>query len=57
VAARYSQPEADPWLLRELIGFTDTDDASEALERRKPVAVVYPDQNGLGTLVIGWPLR
>jgi iron(III) transport system substrate-binding protein len=32
--------------------FTDTDDASEALEQHKPVAVVYPDQNGLGTLVM-----
>jgi iron(III) transport system substrate-binding protein len=32
--------------------FTDTDDASEALEQHKPVAVVYPDQDGLGTLVM-----
>jgi len=32
--------------------FTDTDDASEALEQKKPVAVVYPDQNDLGTLVM-----
>lgn len=32
--------------------FTDTDDANEALEQRKPVAVVYPDQNGVGTLVM-----
>jgi len=32
--------------------FTDTDDASEALEQHKPVAVVYPDQNGIGTLVM-----
>ena len=32
--------------------FTDTDDASEALEQHKPVAVVYPDQGGLGTLVM-----
>ena len=32
--------------------FTDTDDASEALEQHKPVAVVYPDQSGLGTLVM-----
>ena len=32
--------------------FTDTDDASEALEQRKPVAVVYPDQQGMGTLVM-----
>jgi iron(III) transport system substrate-binding protein len=32
--------------------FTDTDDASEALEQHKPVAVVYPDQSGVGTLVM-----
>src|SRR5215831_3266771 len=32
--------------------FTDTDDASEALEQHKPVAVVYPDQAGVGTLVM-----
>ncbi len=32
--------------------FTDTDDANEALEQHKPVAVVYPDQNGIGTLVM-----
>lgn len=32
--------------------FTDTDDASEALAQKKPVAVVYPDQNGVGTLVM-----
>lgn len=32
--------------------FTDTDDASEALKQQKPVAVVYPDQRGVGTLVM-----
>jgi len=32
--------------------FTDTDDANEALEQHKPVAVVYPDQRDLGTLVM-----
>src|SRR5262249_17478974 len=32
--------------------FTDTDDASEALGQHKPVAVVYPDQSELGTLVM-----
>lgn len=32
--------------------FTDTDDASEAIEQHKPVAVVYPDQVGIGTLVM-----
>lgn len=31
---------------------TDTDDANGALLRGKPVAMVYPDQKGLGTLVI-----
>jgi len=32
--------------------FTDTDDASEAVAQHKPVAVVYPDQTGIGTLVM-----
>jgi iron(III) transport system substrate-binding protein len=32
--------------------FTDSDDASEALEQKKPIAVVYPDQTGVGTLVM-----
>lgn len=32
--------------------FTDTDDAGEALEQHKPVAVVYPDQHDIGTLVM-----
>lgn len=32
--------------------FTDTDDASEAVEQHKPVGVVYPDQTGIGTLVM-----
>jgi iron(III) transport system substrate-binding protein len=32
--------------------FTDTDDASVALEHGKPVGVVYPDQDGIGTLVM-----
>jgi iron(III) transport system substrate-binding protein len=32
--------------------FTDTDDASEAMDQHKPVAVVYPDQDTLGTLVM-----
>ena len=32
--------------------FTDTDDASEAVEQGKPVAVIYPDQSELGTLVM-----
>ena len=32
--------------------FADSDDANVALEQNKPVAVVYPDQTGLGTLVM-----
>ncbi len=33
-------------------GLTDTDDAYVALQEGHPVAVVYPDQDGLGTLVM-----
>jgi len=33
-------------------GLTDTDDAHEALEDKAPVTVVYPDQDGAGTLVM-----
>ncbi len=33
-------------------GLTDTDDAHVALEEGHPVAVVYPDQDDLGTLVM-----
>jgi len=33
-------------------GLTDTDDAHEALGSGAPVRVVYPDQDGLGTLVM-----
>ena len=33
-------------------GLTDTDDANEALEEGAPVEVVYPDQDGLGVLVM-----
>ncbi|HJZ88806.1 MAG TPA: extracellular solute-binding protein [Polyangia bacterium] len=33
-------------------GLTDTDDAHEALEEKAPVEVVYPDQDGLGTLIM-----
>lgn len=32
--------------------FADSDDANVALEGHKPVAVVYPDQDGIGTLVM-----
>ncbi len=34
------------------VGFTDTDDVFVALERGLPVVPVYPDQDGLGTLLI-----
>jgi iron(III) transport system substrate-binding protein len=34
------------------VGLTDTDDANEALKAGAPVAVVYPDQQGMGTLVM-----
>ncbi len=30
----------------------DTDDANVAIRQRKPVVVVYPDQHGMGTLVM-----
>ncbi|MEW6096316.1 MAG: extracellular solute-binding protein [bacterium] len=33
-------------------GLTDTDDANGAIEDGKPVKVVYPDKDGIGTLVI-----
>ncbi len=32
--------------------FTDTDDFNVALDKGAPVAAVYPDQDGLGTMVI-----
>jgi iron(III) transport system substrate-binding protein len=34
------------------IGLADTDDAHEALEEKAPIDVVWPDQDGLGTLVM-----
>ena len=34
------------------VGLTDTDDANVALQEGKPVGVVYPDQNTIGTLII-----
>lgn len=34
------------------VGFTDTDDANVAIQAGKPVRIVYPDQEGFGTLVI-----
>ena len=33
-------------------GLTDTDDVWAGIEQGKPVAMVYPDQDGIGTLVI-----
>ncbi len=33
-------------------GLCDTDDAAEALHEHAPVEVVYPDQDGVGTLVM-----
>src|SRR3546814_20918546 len=33
-------------------GLTDTDDAYEAVQDGAPVAIVYPDRQGMGTLVI-----
>ncbi len=33
-------------------GFADTDDAHVALTQHKPVGVIYPDQNGVGTLIM-----
>jgi iron(III) transport system substrate-binding protein len=33
-------------------GLTDTDDAAEATRSGAPVATIYPDQDGLGTLVM-----
>ena len=34
------------------VGFTDTDDAWVAISEGKPVKMIYPDQSGLGTLLI-----
>ena len=34
------------------VGFTDTDDANIAIEQGKPVKMVFPDQKGMGTLLI-----
>jgi iron(III) transport system substrate-binding protein len=33
-------------------GFTDTDDAHVAVTEQKPIEVVYPDQDSLGTLIM-----
>lgn len=37
---------------RCLVGLTDTDDAIVEVRRGRPVAIVYPDQGGLGTLFL-----
>ena len=34
------------------IGLTDTDDVNVAIQEGKPVGFVYPDQDGIGTLLI-----
>lgn len=34
------------------VGLTDTDDARASIERGAPVAIILPDQEGIGTLVI-----
>ncbi len=34
------------------VGITDTDDFNVAFQEGKPVSVVYPDEDGIGTLVI-----
>lgn len=34
------------------IGFTDTDDVNVALQSGKPVKMIYPDKDGIGTLLI-----
>ncbi len=34
------------------IGFTDTDDAYVAMKRDQPVDIIWPDKDGLGTLLI-----
>lgn len=34
------------------LGLADTDDAAEALKDGAPIEVVYPDQDGMGTLLM-----
>ncbi|MCQ9206092.1 MAG: extracellular solute-binding protein [Omnitrophica bacterium] len=34
------------------IGFTDTDDVNVALEEKKPIGMIFPDKEGIGTLFI-----
>ena len=33
-------------------GFADTDDANEAIKEGKPIGVIFPDQDGIGTLIV-----
>lgn len=33
-------------------GVTDTDDAHQAVREKKPVEIVYPDRDGVGTLIV-----
>jgi iron(III) transport system substrate-binding protein len=35
-----------------LFGLTDTDDANVAIRQGKPVGIIYPDQESMGTLII-----
>lgn len=35
-----------------MFGLTDTDDAMEAVKKGEPVEIVFPDQDGMGTLVV-----
>jgi len=34
------------------VGFTDTDDVNVALEKGEPVEMIFPDKDGIGTLLI-----
>jgi iron(III) transport system substrate-binding protein len=34
------------------VGVTDTDDAAVARREGKPIGIVYPDANGMGTLIV-----
>jgi iron(III) transport system substrate-binding protein len=34
------------------VAFTDTDDANVAIQSKKPVNMIYPDRDGIGTLLI-----
>lgn len=33
-------------------GFADTDDANEAMKEGKPIGQIFPDQDGIGTLIV-----